>query len=258
MMGRIDDRSVDVMASVYEDSQSLDFIFAIGDIHGRLDLVLAMEDSIKRDASNLNIDRYAICYLGDYIDRGPESSSVLEHLSSFREDGVQRIFLKGNHEDRLLRFMESPVDFGPSWLKYGGRETFASYGIATAQAPRIEDWAYLRDALDREMPYAQKVFLQSLRLSLVWRNYIFVHAGINPNRPLSNQVAEDLLSIREPFLSSYNADQFTVVHGHTISMSPSISRYRIGIDTGAYESNILTCVRLSGGYERIIQVHIEI
>lgn len=228
-------------------------VYAIGDIHGRLDLLERIEAAIMADITATPIEKPLICYLGDYIDRGPHSAQVIDRLCSHTKDGIQRLFLKGNHEDRMIAFLTDPAPNGPSWIKFGGREALESYGIAVPTEPSDSDWAKLRDQLANALPERHHRFLSNLQPGIWWRGYLLVHAGLDPERPVTAQALHDLLWIREPFLSSECDWGFKVVHGHVISEQPVFRPNRIGIDTGAYRSGHLTCLVLSEGNERLIQ-----
>lgn len=220
-----------------------DRIYAVGDIHGRLDLLTDIEAQIARDLASDPAALPLICYLGDYVDRGPHSAGVIDRLSS--PAAIDRIFLMGNHEDRMLRVMEDGPAHGPGWAAYGARQTLESYGIAFPAAP--EDWAALSAGLRRAMPETHRAFLGGLRLSWRWRQYFFAHAGVDPDRALDAQSDRDLMWIREPFLQSDRDFGAIVVHGHSIHPTPQLRANRIGIDTGAYRSGILTAVALEEG-----------
>jgi len=227
-------------------------IYAVGDVHGRLDLLLRLEAEIRIDLEARPTDAPLVCYLGDYVDRGPASAGVIDHLASTACDGLHRIFLKGNHEDRMLAFLDDPVANGSSWMKFGGREALASYGLPQALI-EAENWQALRDALATALPPAHLSFLSALELALRWSGYLFVHAGVDPARPLTDQDPHDLMWIREPFLSSNRDFGLRIVHGHVIEPEPVFRANRIGLDTGAYKSGILTCAALEGGAVRLLQ-----
>jgi serine/threonine protein phosphatase 1 len=220
----------------------VEMVYAVGDIHGRLDLLQAMDRRIQQDIATCGFQKPVICYLGDYIDRGPDSAGVLNYLACGESDGPVRIYLKGNHEDRMLDFLESPQEHGSGWLKYGGRETFESYRIVVPEKPMDADWVSLRDALADALPRGHLHFLRHLNIAYRWRDHLFVHAGLNPDRALEDQLPHDLMWIREPFLSSERQWGPRVVHGHVIESSPVVKPNRIGIDTGAYQSGRLTCL----------------
>lgn len=217
-------------------------VYAVGDVHGCLDLLEQMERLIGEDIARSQSPRPVICYLGDYIDRGSHSAQVIERLAYPADDGVRRVFLKGNHEDRMLAFLDDPAVNGPSWMQFGGREALESYGVRVPEVMADEAWAGLRDELARAVPDRHLTFLRELRLAFAWDRYLFVHAGLDPDRPLEDQREHDLMWIREPFLSSEREWGLTVVHGHVIVEEPPFRPNRIGIDTGAYRSGRLTCL----------------
>lgn len=220
-------------------------VYAIGDIHGRLDLLRALLERIGAHARTLPAGvRPRLVLLGDYIDRGPDSRGVLDLLAAPPSEGFERVCLKGNHEDFLLDFLEHPGG-GLVWLSNGGLETLASYGVpTTAAGPAM--LPALASALRAAMPLEHRRFLAELDLLHVCGDYLFVHAGLDPRRPLHQQGAGTLLWIREPFLSSEADFGYTVVHGHSISYEPDVRRNRIGIDTGAFATGRLTCLVLHG------------
>jgi serine/threonine protein phosphatase 1 len=228
-------------------------IYAVGDIHGRLDLLDQIEAAIANDMTTSGTRSPLICYLGDYIDRGPHSAQVIDRLCSYEGDGVRRLFLKGNHEDRMIDFLADPIANGPAWMKFGGREALESYGLTIPVELADIDWNDLRDQLEAVLPDRHRNFLSALLLGVRWRGYLLVHAGLDPERPVTAQVQRDLMWIREPFLSSKRDWGFKVIHGHVITDQPDFRANRIGIDTGAYRSGCLTCLVLSDGDERLIQ-----
>lgn len=243
---------VDLWRYPSPEAPSLERVYAIGDIHGRLDLLHRIEAAIVQDLDARPVSRAAICYLGDYIDRGPASAAVLTYLATSRADGISRIFLKGNHEERLLEFLVSPNEHGPTWVKYGGREALRSFGVEVAMEPDDREWQRVCDSLSGMLRSSEMDFLRHLRLAFCWRNYIFVHAGVNPDIPLNAQPCHDLVWIREPFLQSGRDYGRIIVHGHTISAEPELRMNRIGIDTGAYHSGRLTCLILDEAGQRLV------
>ncbi|MFQ5970881.1 MAG: metallophosphoesterase family protein [Alphaproteobacteria bacterium] len=227
-------------------------VYAIGDIHGRLDLLLSLEDKIQAHAVENPVDRAVVVYIGDYIDRGYQSRGVIDHLLEPPRHGLERIFLKGNHEDFLLRFLEN-VDVGPIWLVNGGRETLMSYEIALTPAETMEQmFEAAQKELKDALPPSHLEFLRALRISHVEGDYLFVHAGVRPGRPLEEQKTEDLLWIRDDFLESDARHCHIVVHGHTPSRNPELRSNRIGIDTGAFATGCLTCVVLEGSTQSFL------
>jgi serine/threonine protein phosphatase 1 len=229
-----------------------DIVYAVGDVHGKVDLVRAIEALIHEDIASSTASCPTICYLGDYIDRGPDSAEVIDWLSTRSGDGVERVFLKGNHEDRMLDFFDSPAEKGPAWMEFGGRDALASYGVDLSDLA-IPDWPTIAKELAEKLPTHHWSFLQSLKLGARWGDYLFVHAGLNPDEPISRQPSHDLMWIREPFLSSSTDWGMQVVHGHVIVEEPAYRANRIGIDTGAYKTGVLTCLVLDEGGRRLLQ-----
>lgn len=221
-------------------------VYAVGDIHGRLDLLDIMLRLIA-DAAGNEAGRARVIFLGDYIDRGPASSGVLGRLAGLKSDGARLCFLKGNHEASMLRFLDD-ASLGPQWCAFGGIETLASYGVA---APReAEDdagWELARQELAARLPPAHLEFLQRLDLMTEVGDYVFVHAGVRPGQSLETQAEEDLLWIRDDFLNDRRRLPKIVVHGHTPQPAPVRDRRRIGLDTGAYMTGVLTAARIEAG-----------
>jgi diadenosine tetraphosphatase ApaH/serine/threonine PP2A family protein phosphatase len=227
-------------------------VYAIGDIHGRIDLLDRMHELIRSDAGAAPETRNVIVYLGDYIDRGDASRAVIERLLEGPPDGFEAVYLAGNHEDIMLMFLEDP-DIGPNWFLNGGDATLYSYGVAQPFAPTREERLRMASAnLRQRLPGRHLEFLRGLKSYHVEGDYVFVHAGIRPGRPLDQQELSDLLWIRGPFLNAEEDHGFCVVHGHTIADAPALRANRIGIDTGAYFTGVLSCVALSGTEQRIL------
>jgi serine/threonine protein phosphatase 1 len=222
-------------------------VYAIGDIHGRLDLLTRMHTWIAADAAASAADRRVLVYVGDYVDRGPHSSGVIDLLIDRPLPGFEIVHLLGNHEDAMLRFPDD-LSIGPTWLTYGGVETLLSYEIALASADWRDERALrrLQGEVRRRIPRRHVEFMRAMKLSHVEGDYLFVHAGIRPGIPLERQEREDLLWIRSDFLESQEDHGRIVVHGHTISEKPDVRPNRIGIDTGAFYSDRLTCLVLDG------------
>jgi serine/threonine protein phosphatase 1 len=249
---------IDVLAYPSPEAADTTVVYAVGDVHGRLDLLQAMDRLIAYDIEETRPERPTVCYLGDYVDRGPHSAEVISYLGASRGAGPAapaRVFLKGNHEDRMLDFFAAPAVHGPPWMEHGGIEALASYGVTTGREPIDGDWDRLRDELRERLPAAHVEFLRGLRLAFVWRGYVFVHAGLNPERPIHAQDARDLMWIKEPFLSSTNEWSHRVVHGHVLGPEPVFRDNRIGIDTGASHYGRLTCLVVSDGPLRVLQAH---
>jgi serine/threonine protein phosphatase 1 len=222
-------------------------VYAIGDIHGRLDLLLRLHELIAADAARSRAQRRVLVYIGDYIDRGPDSAGVIDLLLDRPLRGFEIVHLLGNHEDTLLQFPDD-MTVGPSWLTYGGVQTLASY-LIEVQPGSWRDERELRrlqGEVRRRVPRRHVDFMRSLSLTHVEGDYLFVHAGIRPGIPLERQERDDLLWIRDEFLHSSEDHGKIVVHGHTISEVPELQPNRIGIDTGAFHTDRLTCVVLDG------------
>ena len=222
-------------------------IYAIGDIHGRLDLLLRLHELIAADANRAHQGRRVLVYIGDYIDRGPNSAGVIDLLLDRPVPGFEIVHLLGNHEDTLLQFPDD-MTVGPSWLRYGGVQTLASYFIDVSQGSWRDERELrrLQGEIRRRVPRRHVEFLRNLPLTHVEGDYLFVHAGIRPGIPLARQERDDLLWIRDEFLHSTEDHGKIVVHGHTISEAPDQQPNRIGIDTGAFHTDRLTCVVLDG------------
>jgi serine/threonine protein phosphatase 1 len=218
-------------------------VYAVGDIHGRVDLLREIDRRIQGDAAAAPSARKVVVYLGDYVDRGEHSREVIDWLIDHPLPGFERVHLLGNHEDSMLRFL-TDVQIGPAWLTYGGGATLHSYGVKPPASDRdlVRAQAELRDRL----PPRHLAFLRELSLSHVEGDFCFVHAGIKPGVPLEAQALEDMLWIRDEFLGSRVDFGKIVVHGHTITDAPEVKRNRIGIDTGAFASGKLTCLVLDG------------
>ena len=230
-------------------------VYAVGDIHGYTsvlrELVGALKDDLTRSAPS---ERPLLVFLGDYVDRGPDSRGVIDMILGLEAEGrFDVVCLQGNHEDALRRFLRE-ADFGPNWIVNWGEATLRSYGVAVpaegreaAEAPRVQ--AELAAAL----PAAHRDFLRRGVMSLTVGDYLFVHAGVRPGVALADQHDRDLMWIRYDFLESDEDFGKVVVHGHTPTDRPELKANRIGIDTGVYYSGVLTAVRLEGTDQRIIQ-----
>jgi serine/threonine protein phosphatase 1 len=227
-------------------------VYAIGDVHGRLDLLTTLLSQVEADAADRGGFNNYLVYLGDYVDRGHWSRQVIDLLLSPPPAGFGAVFLRGNHEQAMLDFLEDSSS-GVHWLRFGGLETLASYGVRLApgaNSPEVLERA--RRDLGAALPAAHLSFLRHTRASLSIGDYFFVHAGVRPGVALERQDPQDLLWIREEFLKSDADFGKLVVHGHTISELPEIRANRIGIDTGAYATGHLTCLVLEGHERRFI------
>jgi serine/threonine protein phosphatase 1 len=233
-----------------------ELVYAVGDIHGCYGLMKALLARIVADyAVRARGRRPILVFLGDYIDRGPQSHRVLEALIWLaRRPDLELHLLKGNHEQALLAFADAP-ETGRDWLRFGGAETLAAYGVAPPP-PEAEPSAYVqaRDDLLARMPAAHYRLLSGLKPMVTVGDYAFAHAGIRPGAPLNRQAEQDLLWIRRPFLEAEGPHEKIIVHGHTwFDARPQLLEHRIGVDTGAHATGVLTAVRLDGDERFAIQ-----
>jgi serine/threonine protein phosphatase 1 len=224
-------------------------IYAVGDIHGCADLLTNVFSRIDADRAASPSSRSIEIFLGDLIDRGPASRKVIELLTE-RAGRREIVCLKGNHEDLALRFLADPSLF-PTWAKLGGRETLMSYGL-TPLVRGFDEQAALARAFGAALPPAHRGFLMGLPVFYVCGDFLFVHAGIKPGVALDRQRELDLLWIRDEFLDWDAPFDKMIVHGHTPVIEPELRHNRINIDTGAYATGKLTCLRIEGPVLRMI------
>ena len=225
-------------------------LYVVGDVHGYLDSLERLHRLILRDAAECQATRRVVVYLGDYIDRGPDSKGVVETLIDQPLDGFEHVCLKGNHEAAMLEFFDDERP-GLDWLRFGGAETLASYGVEPPR--RIRGLPDTRKQLAEHMPPEHLAFYRGLGLYHVEGDFFCVHAGVRPGVELDRQSDTDLLWIREPFLSSDAAFGKIVVHGHTIDKRPQVRDNRIGVDTGVYRYGRLTAAVMEAGELGFIQ-----
>ncbi len=233
-------------------------VYAVGDLHGREDLLQALLSQIAADViASKPAARPVLIFVGDYVDRGPSSKGVIDRVLRVRRSGFEVRTLMGNHERTLLQFLKDPA-MGPIWAAHGGVETLIDYGVAP---PSIDAgpsaWAGARDAFATQVPPRHLKFLSSLETQVVYGDYVFVHAGVRPGVPLIEQSEQDLLTIRGEFLAAVRPHEKIVVHGHTPTEAPFSGPHRINVDTGAYATGVLTAVRLQDGARRFLQVEVE-
>lgn len=215
--------------------------YAIGDIHGRLDLLEELLAAIGAEEERRERKPTYLVFLGDLIDRGPDSAGVIDRLRTTDWGYVKPVFILGNHEEMMLRVLGDEPRLGQDWLAHGGYECAQSYGVPVGRLAALspEDAAEL---LRAHIPSEDVAFLQQFADSFRFGDYLFVHAGIRPGVEIARQTTHDLRWIREGFLGVERDDALTVVHGHTISSEPEDVPGRIGIDTGAYMGGPLTAV----------------
>ncbi len=227
-------------------------LYAVGDVHGRDDLLGDLLAQIEADAAERGRARLVVVFLGDLIDRGPASRQVVERLRTYCPAGVRPVFLAGNHEEVLLNILDGEARLIPDWLRFGGAECLASYGVDAAVLRRLPS-AQALETVRSAIPVPHAEFLRGFDDTFRAGDYLFVHAGIRPGIPLDQQARTDLRWIREPFLKDGSEHGFTVVHGHTISVEAEERANRIGIDTGAYRSGVLTALGLEGSERWYLQ-----
>jgi serine/threonine protein phosphatase 1 len=219
-------------------------IYAISDIHGRADLLQQMFAVIDRDLTTLGSMRAIHVFLGDYIDRGPDSCRTIDLLIE-RGRKHESVFLKGNHEAFLFDVLKDPSQL-QNWKQYGGLQTLTSYGLRPPLNPDSAEQLELIRQLAVAIPAHQRRFFNSLRLHFVCGDFFFVHAGVKPGVALARQQEQDLLWIREEFLTSEERFGKYIVHGHTPVREPEIRFNRANIDTGAYATGNLTLLTIQG------------
>ena len=221
-------------------------VYAIGDVHGRADLLQALLDVIARDRQSAKESPHLV-FLGDYIDRGFQSRQVIETLIELSSDeSYETVFLKGNHEQAMLHFLKDHR-IGPDWAAFGGRETLISYGVAPPKSVNaVDEWHPIQEALVRTIPDEHVQFLEDLAVSHKIGPYGFVHAGVKPGVPYEDQSDEDRLWIREEFLNATDKEDLYIVHGHTPVNAPYSDHRRVNVDTGAYFTGRLTAVKIDG------------
>lgn len=218
-------------------------VYAIGDVHGRFDLLVALVDRIRADNRARGAAEVHVVMLGDLVDRGAQSAQVIEFLRAQQGGFAEFHFVSGNHEEAMLASLATDADPDTTgWLDYGGYQTMASYGV-DAEALDLHGPA-LAATLRRGIPNTHIDFISGFVDRVLIGDYLFVHAGIRPGVALDRQTVEDMRWIREPFLEDARDHGVVVVHGHSIRPEPEFRANRIGIDTGAWRSGILTALGL--------------
>lgn len=234
-----------------------ELVYAVGDVHGCYEQMKALLARIAADsAARARGRRPILIFLGDYVDRGPESAKVVEALIWLkRRPDLEVRLLKGNHEQAMLDFLDAP-EANRAWLRWGGAETLRAYGVeppASDEDPLAVTRA--RDELLARMPAGHLLLMQRLELMVAVGDYAFVHAGVRPGAPLAQQTEQDLLWIREGFLDAPGPFEKVIVHGHTwLDEKPRLSEHRLALDTGCYRTGVLTALRLDGLEREVLQV----
>ncbi len=242
-----------------------ELVYAVGDVHGRADLLSALLAQIEDDAArtvrerNLALGAEAaplkktLVFIGDFVDRGHDSKGAVETLLHGLPEGFTAHFIKGNHEKMMLDFLDVP-DGLELWRVNGGEETMRSYGVDVDKLSRTgappQKW---HKAFVKHLPQDHRDFFETLELHVPLGDYLFVHAGVRPGVPLEAQDERDALWIRHEFLEAADPFGKTIVHGHTPELQPVVKPNRIGIDTGAVFTGALTALRLEGDTVRFLQ-----
>jgi serine/threonine protein phosphatase 1 len=224
--------------------------YVIGDIHGRLDLYESMIDAVEQDAAGAGVGDVRIILLGDLVDRGPDSAGVLARTRTWQQQRHVRV-LVGNHEEMFLKSFTRPEALR-HFLKHGGRETLLSFGFSSKQlrSMSLDD---LFAMLPQLVPQSERDYIAAFEDIIIAGDYAFVHAGIDPARAINEQKRSDLLWIRDRFLAHDGPLPKVIVHGHTIFDRVMDCGNRIGIDTGAFRSGVLTALVLEGDQRRVVQ-----
>jgi serine/threonine protein phosphatase 1 len=227
-------------------------IYAIGDVHGRLDLLEAMHEHIRADLIAAKPADWRILHLGDYTDRGPASKGVLDFLIEAQARDRRIVSLMGNHDWGVLDFLADPNPHG-LFATNGGEETTRSYGVELRFSPEMA----LREGHARfcaAIPAGHVAFLRSLPRSISFGDFFFCHAGVRPGVPLEQQDPHDLIWIREEFLDRFGLYEKIVVHGHTPCAEPELMSNRVNVDTGAFFSGRLSAVVIDGEEKLLMEV----
>lgn len=230
-------------------------VYAIGDIHGRADLLARLLDQIRADRERQapGGEPTLTIFLGDYVDRGPQSRQVIDLLLDFRRDpAFETRFLLGNHEDTMLDYLDGRVS-GLGWSRHGGDATLQSYGVTPPSEESRTAWSARRKAFAAAVPDAHRAFLEGLELTIAVGQILFVHAGIRPGIAVDQQSKRDLLWIRREFLEAERTDPWLVVHGHTPKAEAYGGPGRLCLDSGGYISGRLTAASFLGDMVSLIE-----
>lgn len=223
--------------------------YAVGDIHGCADLLDLMLNEIETRARDdvREAGPPILIFLGDYVDRGPDSKGVINLLLSGRPSNCERRYLRGNHEQAMVAFMADAAT-NRRWLVHGGAETMLSYGVKPPSFSMSSDadWAAASASLTQVVPPEHVAFLNSLERYIVLGDYAFVHAGVEVTKTLEEQTDDELYWSRERWIGAKRRFSHKVVHGHTPTEQPHHDERRVGVDTGAYASGVLTAARFEG------------
>lgn len=227
-------------------------VYAIGDVHGRLDLLARMHEAIAADRAKRAARDWLIVHLGDHVDRGPDSKGVIDFILRAAGSDGRILTVAGNHDLAMLDFLKEGTRDG-LFVEYGGRETARSYGVEL-DFLSASGFAASHARLVAAVPQSHRDFLQNLPYSHVAGDFFFCHAGIRPGVPLDAQLPTDLIWIRREFHRHVGLYEKVVVHGHTPVAEPEVMPNRVNIDTGAYASGVLTALVIEGSDKQILSV----
>ena len=229
-------------------------IYAIGDVHGYLNLLETLHQKINVDLKKHPVSEYRIIFTGDYIDRGPDSAGCVEYLVNLLADNNNVICLKGNHEDKLEQFLIKPAEVADSFFTYGGVDCATSYGVdMTGYRGTIDEKLQKCAELGEKIPEHHRKFYSHLPATVTYGDYLFTHAGVRPGIALDQQSDHDLIWIRYDFISSQALYDKVIIHGHTPAYPMEILPNRINVDTHAYHTGVLSCIVLEGTDYRVIE-----
>ncbi|MBZ9814482.1 metallophosphoesterase [Mesorhizobium sp. CA7] len=230
-------------------------LYAIGDVHGRHDLLAAMHRRIESELEHAPGSDWRIIHLGDYVDRGPDSRSVIDFLIETRKRDPRNIMLAGNHDIGMLEFLAEAEPDG-LFVNYGGVQTAQSYGVDLLRDGhwygKAQAIARGHMALVKAVPHSHIDFLQSLTFSATFGDFFFCHAGIRPGVPLDRQNQQDLIWIRDAFHDHPGLFSKVIVHGHTPVPEAEVKANRVNVDTLAWKSGTLSALAVNGGDKRIL------
>lgn len=227
-------------------------VYAVGDVHGRLDLLDEVLDKVSEDDAKRGQADTVIVFLGDLVDRGPDSAGVVERLRLLAKSSGHARFLMGNHEEVFLSALRGDAKALRLFCRIGGKETALSYGVSESDYNSMSH-EELGQELGRAVPDMHREFLERFEDYIELGDYVFVHAGVRPDRPLDQQSATDMRWIRDTFLHHRGTFGKRVVHGHSISSEVEFLPHRIGVDTGAYATGRLSALGLEGAERWLLQ-----
>lgn len=237
--------------------ENIQCVYAIGDVHGCYDELRDLLAKIEESLSQHTSENCAIIFLGDLVDRGPDSFRVLEFLKDYKPDGAQLIFLKGNHEEVFLKVLEGSIGALQSWFGFGGRACLRSYGVDNLGQIQIDPESLI-GRIQNKVPKSHTQFISKFEDYVIVENYMFVHAGIRPRTAIHKQSPRDMRWIRDEFINFQKPHPFIIVHGHTIVKEAELHPNRIAVDTGAYNNGPLTAVKIVLNTEEVTSISSKI